>query len=76
MPLLHKDLVFVTNFRRRVFTDDMLTLCEHTTGAVCVELHAELVEFHGEADHVRLLVAYPLTLAISTLVQRLEGCTA
>jgi len=43
---------------------------------VCAELDAELVEFNGEADHVHLLVAYPATLAISTLVQRLKGRTA
>jgi putative transposase len=36
----------------------------------------ELVEFNGEEDHVHLLVAYPPTLAISTLVQRLKRRTA
>jgi putative transposase len=40
------------------------------------ELDVELVEFNGEADHVHLLVAYPPTLAIRTLVQRLKGRTA
>ena len=43
---------------------------------VCAELDVELVEFNGEADHVHLLVAYPPTLAISVLVQRLKGRTA
>ena len=43
---------------------------------VCAELDAELVEFNSEADHVHLLVAYPPTLAISTLAQRLKGRTA
>jgi putative transposase len=39
-------------------------------------LDVELVEFNGEADHVHLLVAYPPTLAISVLAQRLKGHTA
>jgi putative transposase len=43
---------------------------------VCAELDVELVELNGEADHVHLLVAYPPTLAISTLEQRLKGRTA
>lgn len=43
---------------------------------VCAELDVELVEFNGEADHVHLLVAYPPTLAISVLIQRLKGRTA
>jgi putative transposase len=38
--------------------------------------NAELVEFTGEADHVHPLVAYPPTLTISQLVQRLTGRTA
>lgn len=35
------------------FTDAMLTITEHTMRGVCVELGADLVEFNGEADHVR-----------------------
>jgi len=54
----------------------MLTFCEHNMRTACAELDVELVEFNGETDHVHLLVAYPPTLAISTLVQRLKGRTA
>jgi putative transposase len=73
VSLLHAHLVFVTKYRRRLFTDAMLTSCEHTMGDV--ELDVKLVEFNGETDHVHLLVAYPLTLAISVLVQRLKART-
>jgi putative transposase len=66
----------LTKYRRKVFTDDMLTFCEHTMAEVCADLGAELVAFNGEADHVHLLVSHPPTLAISTLVQRLKGRTA
>ena len=76
VSLLHAHLVFGTKFRRTLFTGDMLTFCEHTMRAVCAELDVELVEFNGEADHVHLLIAYPPTLPISALVQRLTGRTA
>lgn len=76
MSLLHAHLVFVTKYRRRVFTDAMLTFTENNMRSVCVELDDELVEFNGEADHVHLLVAYPPALAISVLAQRLKGRTA
>lgn len=76
VSLLHAHLVFVTKYRRAVFTDDMLTFTEHTMRGACDELGADLVEFNGETDHVHLLVAYPPTLAISALVQRLKGRTA
>ena len=74
--MLHAHLVFVTKYRRPIFTGMMLTFCEHTMRAVCAELDAELVEFNGKANHVHVLVAYPPTLAILTLVQRITGRTA
>ena len=40
--LLHAHLVFVTKYRRPVFTDAMLTYCEHTMRAACADLDAEL----------------------------------
>lgn len=76
VSLLHAHLVFVTKYRRKVFTDAMLTYCQTTMREVCAKLDAELVEFNGEADHVHLLVAYPPTLAISQLVQRLKSHAA
>ena len=76
MSLLHARLVLVTKYRRAVFTDAMLTYTENTMRQVCNELDTTLVEFNGESDHVHLLVAYPPTLAISVLAQRLKGRTA
>ena len=68
--------MFVTKYRRPVFTDAMLTFTENTMRGVRAELDVELVEFNGEPDHVHPLVAYPPTVAISVLVQRLKGRTA
>ena len=45
LPYAH--LVFVTKYRRAVFTDAMLTFCEQTMRGVCAELDVELVEFNG-----------------------------
>jgi putative transposase len=47
VSLLQAHLVFVTKFRRTLFTDEMLTFCEHTMRAVCAELDVELVELNG-----------------------------
>lgn len=66
----------MTKYQRRVFTDAMLTYTEITMRSICDELNAELVEFNGETDHVHLLIAYPPTLAISVLAQRLKGRTS
>ena len=73
---LHAHLVFVTKYRRGVFTDAMLTRCERVMRDVCEALGAELAEFNGEDDHVHLLVRYPPRLPVSTLVNRLKGVSA
>ena len=51
-------------------TDEILTFAENTMHNVSSDLDVELVEFNAETDHVHLLVAYPPTMAISTLAQR------
>ncbi|WP_420220468.1 IS200/IS605 family transposase [Mycobacterium marinum] len=73
MSLPHTHLVCVTTYRRKAFTGAMPTCCQNTMREVCTDLSAELVGFNGQADHVRLLVAYPPMVAISQLVRRLKG---
>jgi len=73
---LHAHLVLVTTYRRPVCTDEMLTFAENTIRTVCCDLDVELVEFNGQTDHLHLPAAYPPTIAISTLIQRLKGRTA
>jgi putative transposase len=73
---LHVHLVFVTEYRRGAFTDEILTRCEQIMRDVCAGLGAELREFNGETDHVHLLVRYPPSLALSTLVNSLKGVSS
>ena len=73
---LHVHLVFVTKYRRDVFTAQMLTRCEQVMREVCGDFGAELREFTGEGDHVHLLVHYPPSVAISRLVNSLKGVSS
>ncbi|MCW3839986.1 IS200/IS605 family transposase [Micromonospora yasonensis] len=43
---------------------------------VCAKLGAQLREFNGEHDHIRLLSHYPPKLPITTLANRLKGVSA
>jgi len=76
MSLLHAHLVSVTKFRRKPFTDPMLTFTETTMRSVCAEPAVELIESNGESDHLHLLVAHPPSPALSALAHRLQGRTA
>ncbi|MER5421349.1 IS200/IS605 family transposase [Streptosporangium roseum] len=73
---LHAHLVFVTKYRRGVFTGEMLVRCEEIMREVCADFEVELREFNGEHDHVHLLVHYPPKVALSKLVNSLKGVSA
>jgi putative transposase len=74
--LMHVHLVFVTKRRRKVFDADALNRLHSVFLAVCAGFEAELVQMHGEDDHVHLLVNYPPKVAIARLVNSLKGVSS
>jgi putative transposase len=73
---MHAHLVFVTKYRRGVFTKEIIDDLRAVFSGVCADFDAELVEFDGEDDHVHLLVNYPPKVAISVLVNSLKGVSS
>lgn len=73
---MHVHLVFVTKYRREVFTKEILDELRLIFAGVCADFEAELVEFDGEDDHVHLLVNYPPKVAVSALVNSLKGVSS
>jgi putative transposase len=73
---LHVHLVFVTKYRKRVFTQKTILALKEIFRSVCTQFEAELVEFDGESDHVHLLVNYPPKTTISKLVNALKGVSS
>ena len=74
--LMHVHLVFVTKYRREVFTKQILEELRIIFVNVCKDFEAQLIEFEGEEDHVHLLVNYPPKIAISKLVNCLKGVSS
>jgi putative transposase len=73
---LYAHLVFTPKYRRKVFTDVMLTRLEQIMKEQCETLDSVLLEFGGENDHIHLLVSYPSKISVSTLVKNLKGVSA
>lgn len=73
---MHVHLVFVTKYRRGVFTAEILSYMRGIFEGVCKDFEAELIEFDGEHDHVHLLVNYPPKVAVSNLVNSLKGVSS
>ncbi len=74
--LMHVHLVFVTKYRREVFTKEILDALRPIFAGVCADFEAELVEFDGEDDHVHLLINYPPKVSVSSLVNSLKGVSS
>jgi putative transposase len=73
---LHVHLVFVTKYRRGVFTKAILNRMQEVLETVCNDFEAEMIEFDGEEDHVHLLINYPPKVQISKLVNSLKGVSS
>ena len=73
---MHVHLVFVTKYRRRVFTKTILRRLQEICETVSKDFEAQLVEFDGEDDHVHLLVHYPPKVSVSKLVNSLKGVSS
>ncbi len=73
---LHVHLVFVTKYRRKVFTKKVLKDLHEIFLDVCLKMKVSLEEFDGEKDHVHLLINYPPTQSVSKLVNALKGASS
>lgn len=74
--MMHVHLVFVTKYRRGVFTPAIIEDLCRIFASVCSDMGATLVRCDGEDDHVHLLVDYPPTLAVSILANSLKGVSS
>jgi putative transposase len=74
--MMHVHLVFVTKYRQKVFTKEVLADLESIFLNVCQRFQSELVECDGENDHVHLLINYPPTCPVSRLVNSLKGVSS
>jgi putative transposase len=74
--LMHVHLVFVTKYRRKIFTKLILQELREIFQSVCRDFESTLVEFEGEGDHVHLLIEYPPKVAVSKLVNSLKGVSS
>ena len=66
-------LVFVTKYRRDVFTVEILQRLKEIFNETCEQMDCELLEFGGEDDHVHLLVSLHPKVAMSNLAGKLKG---
>jgi len=65
-------IVFVTKYRRKAITADILSRLETIFQETLSKWECQLVEFNGEPDHVHLLVSYKPEISLSKLIANLK----
>jgi putative transposase len=66
-------LIFVTKYRRDVFTLEILDRLKDIFIETCQQMDCELLEFGGEDDHVHLMLSVHPKVAVANLVGKLKG---
>ncbi|MCB5161434.1 IS200/IS605 family transposase [Marinomonas algarum] len=66
-------LVFVTKYRRSVFTLEMGERLREVFSETCDQMQCELMEYSFEDNHVHLMVQAHPKVAISNVVGKLKG---
>lgn len=74
--LMYIHLVFITKYRRKAFTKEVIDFMKPIFEKVCNDFEAELIECDGESDHIHLLVNYPPKVSVSKLVNSLKGVSS
>lgn len=69
---LHYHLVFVTKYRKKVITEEILKFLRNHFQNVLTLWKCSLIEFSGESDHVHLLIEATPNLKLSSLVNNLK----
>lgn len=69
-------LVLVSKYRKKVFTNEMLTTIEAVMNKNLEKNGCELIEFNGESDHVHLLFQYLPQHQLSKLVNSMKTATS
>lgn len=73
---IYLHLVFVTKYRRKIITDDMLQTMSEVFQRVCKANKSTLIELNGEPDHVHLMIDLHPNNNISKLVASLKGASS
>lgn len=72
----HVYLVFVTKYRKKVFTQQVMRELKLIFASLCKDFGSRLMEFDGEGDHVHLLINYLPKIPVSKLVNSLKGVSS
>lgn len=70
---LHAHIVLTPKYRRKVFTQEVHDIVYQCTQEICERNNVILEEFNTDTDHVHMIISYPPTISISSLIGSIKG---
>ena len=74
--MLHAHLVFATKYRRQVLTQRVFDALRRSVAHTAKAFGLTIQAIEADKDHVHLLFAFPPSLALSTIAQRIKGASS
>jgi putative transposase len=76
VSLLHAHLVFCTKYRRSVMTRRVFDHLRRSMRGAAQTIDIDIIAIQSDGDHLHLMVLYPPSLDLSTIVKRLKGASS
>jgi putative transposase len=73
---LKAHLVVTTKYRKKVFTDEMLTRLHEITEGLLEQWECRLIEINGEENHVHILFQYHPAMELSKFVNNFKSVSS
>lgn len=73
---LKAHLVLTTKYRKKVFTDEMLTRLHQISEGLLEQWECRLIEINGEEDHVHILFQYHPAMELSKFVNNFKSVSS
>ena len=73
---LHYHVIFVTKYRRKVLTSDMMNALTQRIQVLCEGIKGQLVSLNGEPDHIHMLIDLPPQCNLSGVLNSMKTQTS
>jgi len=73
---LKAHLILTTKYRKKVFTQEMLTRLHEITENLFNQWECKLIEINGEEDHVHILFQYHPAMELSKLINNFKSVSS
>ena len=70
---LHAHIVLTPKYRRDVFTKEVHDIVERCAREICERNNVVVQEFNTDLDHAHLIVSYPPSINLSSLIGTIKG---